>query len=124
MTGTPHPNRAVPRDDLDGLLATDPLAWARHVPVLVYDRHAAPIAARADPVRDAVDAIRHRHTNYDDLVADVVAHYGRYRRDDIVGLLRTRVLRALAFRYPRLAPACRNLAALSIPIENSPDTPK
>ena len=109
------------------LLASDPLDWARRATLLVYDRHAAPLAARAErharriernggpqaadaARRDAVNELRHSCTNYEELVADVAAHYGHGRRDDVVAVLRTRALRALAHRFPSLAHVCRTVA--------------
>ena len=109
------------------LLASDPLNWARRATLLVYDRHAALLAARAerharqvernsgrqaaDAVRrDAVNDLRHSCTNYEELVADVAAHYGHGRRDDVIAVLRTRALRALAHRFPSLAHVCRAVA--------------
>ena len=110
------------------LLASDPLDWARHAPLLVYERSAVPLAARADGRaqrldnggdhadaatvrRDAVNLLRHACTNYEELVADVAAHYGRGRRDDVIRVIRRRVLGALAQRFPCLADACRTVAA-------------
>ena len=125
-------NAAIPVDpddpSLAALLASDPLDWARRAPVLVYERHAAPLASRAarrarrlesvgDPPsaetvrRNAVNELRHTCTNYEELVADVAAHFGRGRRDDVIAVLRNRALRALAHRFPPLASACRAVAA-------------
>ena len=122
---------AIPIDPDDpshaALLASDPLDWARRAPILVYERHAAPLAARADRRarrlesvgdrasaetvrRNAVNQLRHTCTNYEELVADIAAHYGHGRRDDVITLLRDRALRALAHRFPPLAAACRAVA--------------
>ena len=115
-----HPSLAL-------LLASDPLDWARRTTLLVYDRHATTVAARAERRgrqldgdgerasaetvrRDAVNLLRHACTNYEELVADVAAHYGRGRRDDVIDVLRHRALRALAYRFPGLADACRTVA--------------
>ena len=128
MTGT-HTAPPVDPDDrsLAALLASDPLDWARRATLLVYERNAAPLAARADRRaqrlhdtgdhahaatvrRDAVNLLRHACTNYEELVADVAAHYGRGRRDDVIQLIRHRVLDALAQRFPCLGDACRAVA--------------
>ena len=110
------------------LLASDPLDWAHRTTLLVYDRHAAPLVARAerharrldsdgngasaDTVRrDAVNLLRHACTNYDELVADVATHYGRGRRDDVIRVIRRRSLRVLAHRFPSLAAICQTIAA-------------
>ena len=124
-------NAATPFDPDDpshaALLASDPLDWARGATLLVYDRHAAALAARADRRaqrfasdgdraaaeavrRDAVNQLRHACTNYEDLVADVAAHYGRGRRDGVIAVIRNRTLRALAARFPSLAATCRTVA--------------
>ena len=121
------PNAAILSDPDDpshaAVLASDPLDWARRAPLLVYDRHAAPLAARADRRaqrldgdgdrasaetvrRDAINLLRHACTNYEELVADVAAHYGRGRRDDVIAIIRDRMLRALAHRFPPLADVC------------------
>lgn len=109
------------------LLASDPLDWARRATVFVYDRHAASLAARADRRarhlagdgdragaetvrRDAVNLLRHACTNYEELVADVAAHYGRGRRDDAIAIVRQRALRALALRFPAFGDICRTVA--------------
>ena len=103
-------------------LASEPLDWAQRATLLIYERHAAPLAARADRrarrfgregdrdaaeavLRDAVNDLRHSCTNYEELVADVAAHYGHGRRDDVIGVLRNRALRALAHRFPSLRAA-------------------
>lgn len=124
-----HPDAAIDPDDpsLAALLTSDPLDWAHRATLLVYDRHAAPLAARADrraqclqrdgdPLsagtvrRDAVHLLRHTCTNYEELVADVAAHYGHGRRDDVIAVIRHRALRALAHRFPVLADVCRSIA--------------
>ena len=109
------------------LLASDPLDWAGSATLLVYERHATSLAARAERHarrvardngrnaaetvrRDAVNELRHSCTNYEELVADVAAHYGHGRRDDVVAIVRRRALRALADRFPSLADACRAIA--------------
>ena len=109
------------------LLASHPLDWARRATLLVYDRHASSLAARAERRarrldghgdhpsaeivrRDAVNLLRHACTNYEELVADVTAHYGRGRRDDVIDIIRYRALRALAHRFPGLADACGTVA--------------
>ena len=121
MTSTP-PAPAIDPDAASHatLLASDPLDWARRATLLVYDRHATPLAARAvrraqrldrngdhgsaETVRrDAINLLRHACTNYEELVADVASHYGRGRRDDVIGVIRHRALRALAHRFPALA---------------------
>ena len=100
---------------------------AARATLLVYDRHAAPLAAGAERRalrlerdggrsaaetlrRDAVNDLRHSCTNYEELVADVAAHYGHGRRDDVIDVIRSRVLRALALRFPSLAGACVSVA--------------
>ena len=124
-------NTATPIDPDDpahaALLASDPLDWARRATLLVYERHAAALAARADRRarrfdstgdrasaetvrRDAVNLLRHVCTNYEELVADVAAHYGRGRRDDVIAVLRRRALRALAYGFPVLTDVCRTVA--------------
>ena len=108
------------------LLASDPLDWARRTALLVYDRHATALATsavrRARRIerdgegdaeairRHAVNDLRHSWTNYEELVADVAAHYGHGRRDDVVAVIRERSLRALAHRFPSLAAICRMVA--------------
>lgn len=109
------------------LLASDPLDWARRATLLVYDRHATALAATAERRarrverdgdreaaaalrRDAVNDLRHSCTNYEELVADVAAHYGHGRRDDAIAVIRNRVLRALAHRFPHLERPCRAIA--------------
>ena len=128
MTGT-NATISINPDARSGaaLLASDPLDWARRATILVYDRHAAPLASRASRRaqrldsdgdrasaatvrRDAVNQLRHACTNYEELVGDVAAHYGRGRRDDVIAIIRDRMLRALAHRFPTLADACRTLA--------------
>ena len=125
-------NAAIPIDPDDpshaALLGSDPLDWARRTTLLVYERHAAALATRADRRarrfdsagdrasartvrRDAVNLLRHACTNYEELVADVAAHYGRGRRDDVIAIIRDRMLRALAHRFPPLADVCRTVAA-------------
>ena len=124
-------NTATPFDPDDpayaASLAFDPLDWARRATLLVYERHAAPLAASAERRagrsdsegdrasaetvrREAVNHLRHACTNYEELVADVAAHFGRGRRDDVIAVIRHRMLRALAHRFPSLADACRTLA--------------
>ncbi len=124
-------NTATPFDPDDpshaALLASDPLEWAHRATLLVYDRHAAPLASRADRRarrldndgdlaaaeavrRDAVNLLRHACTNYEELVADIATHYGRGRRDDVIAIIRNRALRALAHRFPPLMNACRTVA--------------
>lgn len=128
MIGTPAAPTVDPDDPSHAaLLASHPLDWARDATLLVYDRHAAPLAARADRRarrldsdgdraaaetvrRDAVNLLRHTCTNYEELVADVAAHYGRRRRDDLIAIIRHRALRALAHRFPDLAGICRTVA--------------
>ena len=124
-----QPDTAIDPDDRSqaALLASDPLDWARRATLLVYDRHAAALVLRtdrharrlercgdvpsADSVRrEAVNLMRHACTNYEELVADIAAHYGHGRRDDVVAVVRHRVLRALALRFPTLADACRTIA--------------
>ena len=109
------------------LLASDPLDWARRATLLVYERHATPLAASAERrarrierdgdrnaaeavLRETVNDLRHSCTNYEELVADVAAHYGHGRRDDVIAVIRHRSLRALAHRFPSLAGACRHVA--------------
>ena len=109
------------------LLATDPIDWARRATLMVYERHAAALAARAERRarqverdngwraaetlrRDAVNDLRHSCTNYEELVADVAAHYGHGQRDDVIAAIRNRTLRALAHRFPSLAEVCRTIA--------------
>lgn len=133
MSGIP----AAPAFDADdpshaALLASHPLDWAGRAMLLVYDRHAAPLAARADRRarrldgdgqhasaeivrRDALSLLRHACTNYEELVADVAAYYGHGRRDDLIGVLRQRALRALAHRFPALADVSRSAAGHSDP---------
>lgn len=124
MTDTLTASSIDPDDpSLALLLASDPLDWAHRATLLVYDRHAAPLAARADlrarqldshgdrasaetVRRDAVNLLRHACTNYEELIADVAAHYGRGRRDDVIDIIRDRALRALAHRFPPLADTC------------------
>ncbi len=124
MTDADATNAIDPDDPTRALLlAADPLDWARRVTLLVYDRHATPLAARADRRtrrldsqgdsasaetvrRDAVNLLRHSCTNYEELVADVAAHHGRGRRDDVIGIICRRSLRALAHRFPPLAGTC------------------
>ena len=125
----PRTHRTIDPDDPAHalLLASDPLDWARRTTLLVYERHAAPLAARAerharrlgrdgdrnaaDTVRrDAVNDMRHSCTNYEELVADVAAHYGHGRRDDVIAVIRNRALRALAHRFPSIADVCRTVA--------------
>ena len=54
---------------------------------------------RAETVRrDAVNLLRHTCTNYEELFADVAAHFSHGRRDDMIHVIRSRVLRALARR--------------------------
>lgn len=117
-----HAAPAIDPDDPShaALLASHPLDWARRTTLLVYERHAAPLAARAERRarrldsagdraaantvrRDAVNLLRHACTNYEELVADVAAHYGRGRRDDVIDVIRHRALRVLAHRFPALA---------------------
>ena len=124
-----HAAPAIDPDDPAhaALLASHPLDWARRTTLLVYDRHAAPLAERAERRarrldgagdrasaetvrRDAVNLLRHACTNYEELVADVAAHYGRGRRDDVIAVIRMRVLRALAHRFPSFADTCRTVA--------------
>ena len=126
---TPRPDPAMDPDDPShaSLLASDPLDWARSATLLVYERHAANLAngaerrarraaadgdrGTAESVRrDAVNDLRHSCTNYEELVADVAAHYGHGRRDDVIDVLRNRALRALAHRFPSLADLCRMVA--------------
>ena len=129
MTGARAAPPVEPDDRfLGALLASDPLEWARCVTLLVYEQNAARLAARADGRarrldnggdhahaatvrRDAVNLLRHACTNYEELVADIAAHYGRGRRDDVIRVIRHRVLGALAQRFPCLADACRAVAA-------------
>ena len=59
--------------------------------------------------RDTVHTLCHAHTNYDDLVTEVAAICGR-SRPEVVAILRHRVFRALACRFPGLADQCRALA--------------
>ena len=109
------------------LLAANPLDWARRATILVYDRHGAGLALRADKRarraerdgadsaaeairREAVNTLRHACTNYDELVADAAMCHGRGRRDDVIDIVRHRVLRALAHRYSPLARSCRAIA--------------
>ena len=125
---------AIDPDDpsLAALLASDPLEWARRATLLVYDRHATTLAASAERRarrverdgdrqaaeavwRDAVNDLRHSCTNYEELVADVAAHYGHGRRDDVIAVIRNRALRALAERFPSLASACQTAARDRIP---------
>ena len=131
------PIAAIPIDPDDprhaALLATDPLNWARRATLLVYVRHATPLAARADRRaqgfddegdrasaetvrRDAVNLLRHACTNYEELVADVAAHYGRGRRDDVIAVIRNRALRALAHGFPAFADACRTVSRERAPL--------
>ena len=124
-----HPDSPIDPDDPfhAPLLAADPLDWARRATLLVFDRHAAALAVRADKSarraerdgdptsadsirRGAVNVMRHTCTNYDELVADIAAHYGRGRRNDAIAVVRDRTLRALAHRYPSLADACKIIA--------------
>ena len=124
-----HAERPLDPDDPSHalLLASDPLHWARATTLLVYDRHAAVLATRAarharraerdgdrdsaeTTLRDAVNDLRHSCTNYEELVADVAAHYGHGRRDDVIAVLRNRALRALAHRFPPLADVCAMVA--------------
>jgi len=115
-----HPAHAL-------LLASDPVDWARRATLLVYDRHATALAASAERrarrigrdgdrnaaeavLRDAVNDLRHSCTNYEELVADVAAHYGHGRRDDVIAVIRHRALRALAHRFPHLERTCRAIA--------------
>ncbi|MXY58842.1 MAG: hypothetical protein F4Y41_21090 [Gammaproteobacteria bacterium] len=124
--------RADPAMDPDdpshaSLLASDPVDWARCATLLVYERHAATLANRAERRarrlaaggdrstaetvrRDAVNDLRHSCTNYEELVADVAAHYGHGRRDDVIDVLRNRALRALAHRFPSLSDVCLMIA--------------
>ena len=121
---------------LAALLGSDPLDWAGQTTLLVYDRHAAPLAARADrrarrlqrdgdPAsadavrRDAIHLLRHTCTNYEELVADVAAHYGHGRRDDVIAIIRNRALRALAHRFPVLSDVCRSLAHERTPLPHA-----
>ena len=128
MTAAHAPVPIDPDDPSHGaLLASDPVQWAHRAMLLVYDRHAAPLAARAERRahrfhgdgdhasaatvrRDAVNLMRHACTNYEELVADVAAHYGRGRRDDAIAVIRNRTLRALATRFPSFADICRTVA--------------
>ena len=122
-------NSPIDADDAahGAVLASDPLDWARRATILVYERHASSLASRARnsarrleadgdresadrTLRRAVDTLRHAHTNYDDLVSDVTAHFGRHQRNDAIAVLRHRVYRALAHRFPELADHCRALA--------------
>ena len=110
------------------LLASDPITWARRATLMVYERHAAALATRAERRarqverdsdrnaaeslrRDAVNDLRHSCTNYEELVADVAAHYGHGRRDDVIAVIRNRALCALADRFPSFADTCRSIAA-------------
>ncbi len=128
MTDTPATIPIDPDDpSLAATLASHPLDWARRTTLLVYDRHAAQFAARADRRarqlashgdraaadtvrREAVNVMRHAFTNYEELVADVAAHYGRGRRDDVIAIIRNRALWALAHRFPALADMCGTIA--------------
>ena len=125
MTAANTPTPFDPDDPSHAaLLASDPLDWARGAMLLVYERHAAALVARADRRaqrfddhgdrasaetvrRDAVNLLRHACTNYEELVADVATHYGRGRRDDEIAIIRNRALRVLADRFPSFAYTCR-----------------
>ena len=124
-----HADQPIDPDDPSqaALLASDPLDWARRATLLIYDRHAAALAAGAERRarraerdsglsagetvrRDAVNDLRHSCTNYEELVADVAAHYGHGRRDDVINVIRNRALRALAHRFPHLERPSRAIA--------------
>ena len=110
------------------LLIADPDEWARLVRLVVHYSQGRRLARRAkanidrlaregnaaaaeSAAHDAVTTLRHNHTNYPDLVADVVDVHGFGTRQNAVDVLRHRTLRALALGFPALAETCRRQAA-------------
>ena len=123
--GAPAFNQDDPGTEL--LLYADPDEWARLVRLVVHYSQGRRLARRAaanverleregdhaaaeSAAHAAVTTLRHNHTNYPDLVADLVDVHGFGARQNAVDTVRHRTLRALALGFPAFAATCRQQA--------------
>lgn len=110
------------------LLRDDPDEWSRLVRIIFYRpegaayvdgrlralagyRKVAKPAEVVSALHDTVATVRHRFTNYEDLVADVVHVHGWGMAQNAVDTLHHRVLRGIAFAFPSLRDLCEAQAA-------------
>lgn len=127
-TGPGAPAFNAGASDSDLLLVAEPDEWARLVRVAFYHSTAETyVDRRLRPVRRAVEdddqdeanrlghdlvtTLRHNYTSYPELVAHLVDAHGYGAAQNAVDVLRHRVLRAIAYAFPPLAPFCKAQAA-------------
>ena len=67
-------------------------------------------ASAASAAHDAVTTLRHNHTNYPELIADIVDVHGFGSEQNAVDTVRHRMLRAIARGFPALTATCRRQA--------------
>lgn len=109
------------------LLLENPGEWARLVRLVVHfsqGRRLAQkavaniarlsregdVATAAEAAHDAVTNLRHNHTNYPELIADIVDVHGFRGEQNAVDTVRHRMLRAIARGFPELTATCRRQA--------------
>ena len=109
------------------LLLADPGEWARLVRLVVHFSQGRRLAVKAvaniarlsregdaagaaDAAHEAVTNLRHNHTNYPELIADIVDVHGFRGEQNAVDTVRHRMLRAIAHGFPELTATCRHQA--------------